>query len=397
MIPVVRGVLDPTSSTDQAAPLLVLGPSLGTVSDAWAPAASRLTATHRVVRFDLPGHGISPATREPFTMADLAAAVLVLVDSLGGGRFRYAGASLGGAIGIELAAGPAGDRLDGLAVICSNAKIGEAEGWTSRAEQVRRQGTASLIAATSGRWFAPGYLTREPDVVGRMLKDLVDVDDESYALCCEALAGFDRRADAGSITARSIVIAGDSDPVVTADQAAELAAAMGARSELLADTGHQAQVERADTVAALLTAAFPANRYDAGMIVRREVLSGPYVDASLAGITPDTRDFQRFITEYAWGSVWTRPGLDRRMRSAVTISSLVTAHHWHELELHLHAAQRNGLTKEEITEILLQTAIYAGVPDANTAFGIAKRVFAETAAAAQNDDASAHAADDEED
>jgi 3-oxoadipate enol-lactonase/4-carboxymuconolactone decarboxylase len=312
-------------------------------------------------------------------MADLAAAVVVLVDSLGGGRFRYAGASLGGAIGIELAAGPDGDRLDGLAVICSNAKIGEAEGWASRAEQVRRQGTASLIAATSGRWFAPSFPSREPDIVGRMLNELVDVDDESYALCCEALAGFDRRAEAASLRLPSIVIAGDSDSVVTGDQAAELASALGARSELLADTGHQAQVERAETVAELLAATFPGNRYEAGMVVRRQVLSGPYVDASLAGVTPETRDFQRFITEYAWGSVWTRPGLDRRMRSAVTISSLVTAHHWHELELHLHAGLRNGLTREEITEILLQTAIYAGVPDANTAFGVAKRVFAETA------------------
>jgi 3-oxoadipate enol-lactonase/4-carboxymuconolactone decarboxylase len=111
--------------------------------------------------------------------------------------------------------------------------------------------------------------------------------------------------------------------------------------------------------------------------VRRAVLGDEWVDASLAGVTPETADFQRFITEFAWGSVWTRPGLDRRMRSAVTISSLVTARHWHELELHLHAGLRNGLTREELAEILLQTAIYAGVPAANSAFGVAKRVFAD--------------------
>ena len=112
------------------------------------------------------------------------------------------------------------------------------------------------------------------------------------------------------------------------------------------------------------------------MAVRRAVLSDPYVDAAVAGATPETADFQRFITEYAWGSVWTRPGLDRRLRSAVTISSLVTGHHWNELELHLRAGLRNGLTRDELVEILIQTAIYAGVPAANSAFGVAKRVFA---------------------
>jgi 4-carboxymuconolactone decarboxylase len=113
------------------------------------------------------------------------------------------------------------------------------------------------------------------------------------------------------------------------------------------------------------------------MAVRREVLGPDYVDRAVAGTTAETREFQTLITEYAWGSIWTRPGLDRRMRSAVTISSLVTGHHWQELELHLRAGLRNGLTRDELVEILLQTAIYAGVPAANSAFGVAKRVFAE--------------------
>jgi alkylhydroperoxidase/carboxymuconolactone decarboxylase family protein YurZ len=101
------------------------------------------------------------------------------------------------------------------------------------------------------------------------------------------------------------------------------------------------------------------------------------VDRATAGITPETADFQRFITETAWGTIWTRPGLDRRMRSAVTLASLVTGHHWDELALHVRAGLRNGLSRAELTEILLQTAIYAGVPAANSAFAVAKRVLAE--------------------
>jgi 4-carboxymuconolactone decarboxylase len=115
------------------------------------------------------------------------------------------------------------------------------------------------------------------------------------------------------------------------------------------------------------------------MQVRREVLGPDHVDAAVAGTTPETAEFQRFITETAWGTIWTRPGLDRRMRSAVTIASLVTGHHWNELALHLRAGLRNGLSRAELVEILLQTAIYAGVPAANSAFGVAKRVFAEPA------------------
>ena len=121
----------------------------------------------------------------------------------------------------------------------------------------------------------------------------------------------------------------------------------------------------------------PADAYDAGMQVRREVLGDEHVDAASAASGPLTRDFQELVTRYAWGSVWTRPGLDRRSRSIVTLTALIAGRHWDELEFHLRAAQRNGLTAEEITEVLLQTAVYCGVPAANTAFSVARRVLGE--------------------
>jgi 4-carboxymuconolactone decarboxylase len=120
-----------------------------------------------------------------------------------------------------------------------------------------------------------------------------------------------------------------------------------------------------------------ADPYDAGMQVRREVLGDEHVDAASAASGPFTRDFQELVTRYAWGSVWTRPGLDRRSRSIVTLTALVAGRHWDELEFHLRAAQRNGLTVEEITEVLLQTAVYCGVPAANSAFAVARRALGE--------------------
>ena len=113
------------------------------------------------------------------------------------------------------------------------------------------------------------------------------------------------------------------------------------------------------------------------MTVRREVLGDAHVDRAVAGTTDFTRDFQELITAYAWGEVWTRPGLDRRSRSMITLTALIARGHDEELAMHLRAALRNGLTAEEIKEVILQSAIYCGVPDANTAFRIASGVLRE--------------------
>ena len=120
-------------------------------------------------------------------------------------------------------------------------------------------------------------------------------------------------------------------------------------------------------------------RYDQGMAVRREVLSDAHVDRAVANTTPLTADFQDFITRVAWGDVWSRPGLDRRSRSVAVITSLIAHGHHEELAMHLRAGIRNGLTREEIGEIILQSALYSGVPAANTAFRIASEVFADPA------------------
>lgn len=116
-------------------------------------------------------------------------------------------------------------------------------------------------------------------------------------------------------------------------------------------------------------------RYLAGMKVRREVLGDAHVDRATAGATAFTADFQAYITRCAWGEIWTRPGLDRRTRSVITLTALIAGGFWDELSMHLLAARRNGLTDDEIAELILQTAVYCGVPAANHAFAIASRVL----------------------
>lgn len=117
--------------------------------------------------------------------------------------------------------------------------------------------------------------------------------------------------------------------------------------------------------------------YDEGMRVRREVLGDAHVDRAQASRTPFTEDFQDLITRYAWGSVWTRQGLDRRSRSVATLTALIALGHWEELPMHVRAARTNGLSEDEIAEVILQSAIYCGVPAANHAFAIASKVLTE--------------------
>ena len=209
-------------------PLLVVGSSLGTSSILWNRAASLLGTDYDVVAWDLPGHGLSPAATETFDVSDLAEAVVDLVDSIAPGEaFHYAGVSLGGATGLQLGI-KHGGRLKSLSVQCSGAKLGTPEGWLERAETVRSQGTPVMIQGSAQRWFAPGFMDREPEVSSRLLHALRDADRFSYAFCCEALAGFDVRAELGSIGVPTQVIAGALDGVAPPSMAEEVAAGITA-------------------------------------------------------------------------------------------------------------------------------------------------------------------------
>ncbi|MGN6607976.1 MAG: alpha/beta fold hydrolase [Jatrophihabitans sp.] len=244
MVPELRFAV--LHGSDDATRLLVVGPSLGTaVAPLWRDCAGRLPADVQVLGLDLPGHGDSRPSTEPFTVEDLAAAVRERVVS----EHRpvtYAGVSLGGAIGFALAVDPG--RVAGVVTIAAAPRIGEPAAWHERAAKVRAEGTASLVDASVGRWFAPGFAERRPGVAQPLLASLVAADDESYAQACEALAAFDRRGLQPVVPL--LVTAGTSDPVVPPEQAR--AAVPGARFHEFTTCGHLPPAEDPAAVAAVL-------------------------------------------------------------------------------------------------------------------------------------------------
>jgi 3-oxoadipate enol-lactonase/4-carboxymuconolactone decarboxylase len=198
---------------------------------------------------------------------------------------------------------------------------------------------------------------------------------DGYAACCEAIAALDLRGRLTGVRVPTLTIAGDDDPVTPPAKLEAIRAEIGgARDAVIPGARHIANAEHPGFFTHLL-AGFLAE--GAGFRTRREVLGDAHVDRAIARTTDFTADFQAFITRYAWGEIWTRPGLDRRMRSAVTITALVALGYENELAMHVRAALRNGLMPDEIKEILLQSAIYCGVPAANSAFAIAGRVLDE--------------------
>lgn len=243
--------------TVPAKPVLLVGPSIGTDSSiVWEAAAAILAEDFTVLAWDLPGHGASPAATEGFTMAELAQGVLAVVDALQAENegeclppVYFAGDSLGGAVGLQLAVDHP-ERFNGFGILCSGAKIGEEQAWHDRAETVRRQGTPVLIAQSAERWFAPGFIEKAPEVSGRLLNSLQHADKESYAFCCEALATFDVRDRLGGIQAPVIAIAGAHDVVTPLPFAQEVADGVAhGRALEIAEAGHLAPAETPAVVA----------------------------------------------------------------------------------------------------------------------------------------------------
>jgi 3-oxoadipate enol-lactonase/4-carboxymuconolactone decarboxylase len=365
-----------------APPVLLLG-SLGSTLAMWEAQVAALAGPYRVVRADLRGHGGSPVPPGPYAIDDLVADAVALLDRLGIGAAHVVGVSLGGMTAMRLAALHP-DRVDRLAVLCTSALLGRASDWAERAATVRASGTGAVAPAVVGRWFTEARRKADPDLVARHERMVAGTPPEGYAACCEAIAVMDLRADLPRIVAPTLAIAGADDPATPPDHLREIAAAVpGARLLVLPEAAHLACVEQPAAVNAALALHLAGGTDDAarragGMRTRRAVLGDAHVDRAVAATTPFTAGFQDFITRTAWGDVWNRPGLSRRDRSVVTLTALVALGHENELEMHVRAALRNGLSPEEIGEVILHTAVYAGVPAANSAFARAARVIAET-------------------
>jgi 3-oxoadipate enol-lactonase / 4-carboxymuconolactone decarboxylase len=402
----------------EGAPLLVLGPALGATWHMWDRQIPELTRTRRVLRFDLPGHGGAPA-HPAWSAADLAERLLATVDTLGADRFAYAGCSLGGAVGAELALAQP-ERVSSLALLSSSPRYGTPDAWRQRGVVIRTNGLDPVARSTPERWFTQGFAAAQPAIVEWAVQMVRTTDPGCYIAACEALAAYDVREDLPRIGVPTLVVAGAEDQTTPpADARALVAGIRDARLALVPGASHLVPVEQPAAVTELLVThlgtgapgeqhgstgrpqpvaapATPQTRpvaeleagssaggrdaYDVGMKVRREVLGDGHVDRALDDADDFTRDFQDFVTRYAWGEVWDRSGIDRRTRSVVALTALVAGAHHSELAFHVRAALRNGLTPVEIKEVLLQSGVYCGLPAANSAFAVAQRVIREETA-----------------
>ena len=241
-------------STAGAGVPFLLGPSLGTtVARVWEQAAPLLADRHPLFGWDLPGHGASPATTTGFSVEEIAQGVLRAADDAGLSRFAVAGVSLGGVVSLALAL-LAPSRVVSTTLICSLPQIGTAAGWAQRAVDVRASGTPSLVQGSASRWFAPGFIESSPTVASPLLTDLMDVDDESYALCVEALAATDLRPRVASLEMPFTIIAGAEDEAIIPLAAAEeaVASARSGTLHVIPAAAHLATVEKPAEVAAIL-------------------------------------------------------------------------------------------------------------------------------------------------
>lgn len=235
------------------APVLLLGGALGSSHALWEAQVKALSDRFRVVAFDHRGHGKSEVPDGPYALADLGPDVLALMDDLGAPKASYAGISLGGMVGLWLAANAA-DRIERLVVMCAAAvsPVG-ADPWNDRAAQVRDAGVAAVADGVFARWFRPPYAEANADRVAAIRQGLLDTPAEGYAGCCEAIRDMDLRDDLAAITAPALVLAGDGDQSIPAEHVLRVAAAIpGARFEVIEDAAHLIVVSHADQVNHLL-------------------------------------------------------------------------------------------------------------------------------------------------
>ncbi|MER6038263.1 MULTISPECIES: 4-carboxymuconolactone decarboxylase [unclassified Streptomyces] len=404
------------------APVLILGPSLGTTWHMWDRQIPELTKQWRVFRFDLPGHGGAPAHPAP-SVGELAARLLATLDAVGVQRFGYAGCALGGAVGLELALRHP-ERLASLALVAASPRFGTADEFRQRGVIVRTNGLDPIARTSPDRWFTGGFAAAQPAITEWAVQMVRTTDPGCYIAACEALAGFDVRPELGRVGVPTLVLVGSDDQVTGPAEARTLVAGIpDARLAVVPGASHLVPVEQPAAVTDLLVRHFstawqqpydtgqtalpaapvhpavaappqagpvaeiapfvppqppgPPDRYQSGLKVRREVLGDAHVDQELAQADEFSGDFQEFMTRYTWGEVWDRPGLDRRTRSCVTLTALIAGGHLEDLALHVRAALRNGLTPHEIREVLLQAAVYCGVPAASRAFRVARQVVRE--------------------
>ena len=361
-------------------PVLILSHSLGLDHGMWDAQAADLLPYFRVLRYDTRGHGASSAPAGDYAIADLARDVLAVADSCGVTQFAFCGLSLGGMIGQWLAA-HAPERVTELVLANTTAKLSDPQPMEARRRAVLDGGMGAIEALVMGRFFSAPVLASPSPQVESAKRTLLSTDPVGYAGCCAAIRDMDHSSLLAQIRTPTLVISGDLDVGMPWDlHAAILARDIPGALAVRLPAAHISNLEKPRSFsAAVLDFLVPSTMgsRDAGMGVRRAVLGSDYVDRAVARTTNFTRDFQMLITSYAWGSIWTRPGLDHRTRRLLVLTATAALGRWEEFRLHVRTGLAHELEPCDLQEVLLQLAVYAGVPAANAAFHIAAEIVDE--------------------
>jgi len=352
----------------------MLSHSIGTDHAMWDPQVPDLLPCFQILRYDIRGHGASDAPAGDYSIAQLGQDALSLADSLGLGKFAFCGISLGGAIGQWLASN-APARLSKLVLANTSPEFGPPANWESRRTTVLREGTVAIADMAMSRFFSPESLVGSNAASVRSV--LLGTDRTGYAGCCAALRDFKHTVNLPQIHVATLVIGGDRDVSTPWAGNGEILAGEipGARAVQL-PAAHLSNLERPRSFsAALLDFLLPPpdpriDPVDAGFATRRAVLGDQHVDKAIANTNDFNREFQDLITRYAWGTIWTRPGLSHRTRRLLVLATTAALGRWEEFTLHARAGLAQELEPCDLKEVLLQTAVYAGVPAANTGFHI---------------------------
>jgi 3-oxoadipate enol-lactonase/4-carboxymuconolactone decarboxylase len=359
-------------------PVVVLSHSISTDHGMWDLQTADLLPHFRVLRYDTRGHGASDAPPGEYTVEQLGRDVLGLFEALKLSKVTFCGLSMGGAIGQWLALN-APERLNALILANTSARIGTTQLWTDRINAVQQGGMAAIVNLAMQRFFSPETLVKPNAQVESIRSVFLGTNPVGYLGCCAALRDFDSRDALGKIKIPALVIVGDRDVSTPwAGNGELLAKGIPGASVARLPAAHLSNLERPKSFTAALFAFLRKQEnpekdvLQAGFEVRRSVLGDTHVDRAIAAATDFTKDFQDLITRFAWGTIWTRPGLSHRTRRLLVLATMAALGRWEEYRLHVSAGLRHGLEVCDIKEVLLQTAMYAGVPAANTGFQIAK-------------------------
>ena len=354
-------------------PVLVLSQSLGADHGMWDPQMTGLLPHFQVLRYDTRGHGASDVPPGEYSMEQLGSDVLGLVDTLGISKFAFCGLSMGGGIGQWLAVN-APERITALVLANTSSRFAAATLETRR-QAVLKDGMAAVVDAVMQRFFLPETLALGDPYANSVRAVLMATNPVGYAGCCSAIRDVNYTGLLKKIQTRTLIIAGAKDASTPWEGHGDILAREISRARVVhLPSAHLSNIDRPRSFTnALLEFLLPqpSDSRTGGEQVRRAVLGEQHVDRALAAATDFTRDFQELITAYAWGAVWSRPGLDHRTRRLLVLAITAALSRWEEFTLHLRAGLAHGLEPCDVKETLLQTAIYGGVPAANTGFKIA--------------------------